>query len=219
LDSVARLEILSLTPEDLAKTELYAQERRRRESRQQTEVAGGDPRDYLFSLAMKMKIGLDDLSHVTRLAQLTQKTNQFTLTTRRYTEQQIRQFIDSADWLVGYFSLSDVFGDSGIVGLALVHKPSPELAELDSFLMSCRVIGREAESAFLHGLLRRLVEIGVKEVVASYIPTPKNVLVQDFLPSEDFERSPEGHYRRDLIATPPKPESSFPIAIEVISTS
>jgi FkbH-like protein len=215
LDAVARLEVLSLTAEDLVKTELYAQERRRRESKEQAEQGGGDSRDYLLSLGMKMSIGLNDAAPLARLAQLTKKTNQFTLTTRRYDEQQVQEFIRATDWLVAHFSLADTFGDSGIVGLALIHIATPGRAELDSFLMSCRVIGREAESAFLHTLLRRLAEAGVKEVVASYIPTPKNVLVENFLPEQDFEKCADGSYRRDLVKTPPRAESYFPIAVEV----
>jgi len=219
LDFVARLEVLSLTAEDLVKTELYAQEHQRRESKQHADQSGGDSRDYLVSLGMNMRIELNDSSHLPRLTQLTQKTNQFTLTTRRYNEQQMQDFIRSDDWLVADFSLSDVFGDSGIVGLALIHILSPQLAELDSFLMSCRVIGREAESAFLHSLLRHLAELGVREVVASYVPTPKNVLVQEFLPSQDFEKCADGHYRRDLCKVPPKSKSTFPIAVEVAIAS
>ncbi len=214
LDYVARLEVLSVTAEDLVKTELYAQERRRRESQQHADQSGGDSRQYLLSLGMKMRIEFNDSSHLPRLTQLTQKTNQFTLTTRRYNEQQMQDFIRSDDWLVAHFSLSDVFGDSGIVGLALIRILSPNLAELDSFLMSCRVIGREAESAFLHSLLRHLAELGVREVVASYVPTAKNTLVQTFLPSQDFEKCADGHYRRDLHQVPPRPASAFPIAVE-----
>jgi FkbH-like protein len=219
LDSVARLEVLSLTAEDLVKTELYAQERRRRESKEQAEQGGGDSRDYLLSLGMKMSVGLNDAAPLARLAQLTKKTNQFTLTTRRYNEQQVQEFIQAKDWLVAHFSLADTFGDSGIVGLALIHVVTPERAEIDSFLMSCRVIGREAESAFLHTLLRRLAEAGVKEVVGSYIPTPKNVLVENFLPEQEFEKCADGSYRRDLVKAPPKAEADFPIAVEVSSGS
>jgi len=206
LDRVARLEILALTAEDRAKTELYAQERRRRELVQE----GGD---YLASLKMKMKVGFDDLTHLTRLSQLTQKTNQFNLTTRRYDEQQMREFVLASDWLVAHFSLADIFGDSGIVGLAVVKLLHPNRADLDTFLMSCRVIGREAEAAFLHTVLRRLQELGVVEVKASYIATAKNALVARFLPDQGFHDIGNGRYQRDLLKQPPKQEREFPIAV------
>jgi FkbH-like protein len=217
LDSVARLEVLSLTDEDLTKTDMYAQERRRRELKQSLEKSGVALRDYLASLKMTMRVGFNDSSHLARLAQLTQKTNQFNLTTRRYNEQQMQVFIRNDNWLVGYFSLADVFGDSGIVGLVVLQMTTPEKVELDTFLMSCRVIGREAESAFLHTVLRRLANQGVKEVVASYHPTPKNGLVKGFLAAQGFEECSDGRYRLDLCKTPPLPESMFPVAIELAS--
>jgi FkbH-like protein len=215
LEHVARLEVLSLTAEDLAKTELYAQERRRREFSQTAVQSSGDLRDYLASLKMKMKVGFNPSAHLARLSQLTQKTNQFNLTTRRYNEHQMQEFIVDAEWLVADFSLADVFGDSGIVGLALFHIVTPQQAELDTFLMSCRVIGREAEAAFLHALLRRLAAQGVNEVVATYSPTPKNDLIKSFLPDQGFEQCAEGRYRRDLCKEPPQPESAYPIAVEL----
>ena len=215
LDHVARLEVLSLTAEDLAKTELYAEERQRRESREAAESSGASLREYLASLKMRMRVGLDESAQVTRLSQLTQKTNQFNLTTRRYDEQQIQEFIRDPSWLVGQFSLADVFGDSGLVGLALFHIVSPQSAELDTFLMSCRVIGREAESAFMEALLRHLAARGVTEVLARYEPTKKNDLVKNFLPEQAFEKCADGRYRRDLRQEPPKGESAFPITIEL----
>ena len=216
LDQVARLEVLSLTPEDVAKTELYAQERRRRELRENIEQSGAGGQDYLASLKMKMRISLNAPSHVVRLSQLTRKTNQFNLTTRRYDENQMQAFVLAADWLVADFSLADIFGDSGIVGLALFHLLTAQRAELDTFLMSCRVIGRQAEVAFLDTLLRYLAERGIEEVVADYIPTLKNVLVQSFLPEQGFEKGAEGGYRRHLHQAPPRPESAHPITVELV---
>jgi len=205
LDRVARLEILSLTTEDLAKTKMYAQEKKRREFMHDTSAE-----NYLASLQMQMTVGFDDSNHLIRLAQLTQKTNQFNLTTRRYSEQQIQEFIDSSDWLVAAFSLADIFGDSGLVGLALIKLERP-YAELDTFLMSCRVIGREAESAFLNVVIRRLVEEGVRELRASYIPTQKNGLVANFLPSHGFVELDDVKYQRDLSEHPPKSADAYPI--------
>jgi FkbH-like protein len=215
LDQVARLEVLSLTAEDLGKTELYAQERRRRELSATVERGGGGVSDYLSRLEISMKIRINDGQNVTRLAQLTQKTNQFNLTTRRYSEQQMQEFILAPDWLIACFSLSDVFGDSGVVGLAMFHRVAAERAVLDTFLMSCRVIGREAEAAFLQALLRHLVAEGATEVVADFKPTSKNDLAKSFLSEQGFEKGEEGRYRRDLRSHPPKPESAFPIAIDL----
>jgi FkbH-like protein len=219
LDRVARLEILSLTAEDRAKTQLYAQERKRQELKREVVHGAGSVRDYLLSLRMVMQVGFDDIAQLARLAQLTQKTNQFNLTTRRYDERQIREFIESPDWMVAHFSLSDVFGESGVTGLALVHRVTPEQAELDSFLMSCRVIGREAECGFLNALLRRLAEHGVKEVRAEYRPSPKNKLVEAFLPGQCFSKQADGSYLRNLASIPPASDEAFPIAIQPVGES
>lgn len=211
LDQVARLEVLSLTGEDLAKTEMYAQDRRRRALMEQvSDVAGGD---YLARLGMKMSVRVGSEGNVPRLAQLTQKTNQFNLTTRRYDEAQVKAFLNSDDWWLADFSLADAFGDSGIVGLALLHRPSLRQVRIDTFLMSCRVIGRQAEAAFLHTLLRLLAEQGVELVTAEYLPTAKNGLIKGFLPEQGFAQQPDGHWQRDLRAAPPQPESDFPIQI------
>ena len=216
LEHVARLEVLSLTAEDRAKTALYAQERRRREFNDNLGTGGGDLQDYLASLKMTMRVGLDCSAHLTRLAQLTQKTNQFNLTTRRYNEHQMSEFMQANDWLVANFSLADTFGDSGIVGLAMFRLQAPEHAELDTFLMSCRVIGRQAEAAFLQTLLRQLAERGVRQVVADFKPTPKNELAKNFLSDQGFETTDDGRYRRDLRENPPLSESAFPIAVELL---
>lgn len=211
LDQVARLEILSLTSEDLAKTEMYAQDRRRRELMDDT--GGASAGDYLQRLGMKMSVHIDAGANVPRLAQLTQKTNQFNLSTRRYDEAQLQAFLHDDTWWVADFSLADAFGDSGVVGLALVQFQSPQVAHIDTFLMSCRVIGRKAEDAFLHALFRRLAEEGVEAVTADYAPTAKNELVRTFLPDQGFEPLGAGRYRRDLRHAPPVAESNFPIQI------
>ena len=213
LDQVARLEVLTLTNEDIAKTELYAQERRRRELSQALAKHGTKADQYLARLDMKMRIALNDEGHLSRLSQLTQKTNQFNLTTRRYDERQMKSFIAADEWLVADFSLADIFGDSGIVGLALLRLLPGRHAELDTFLMSCRVIGRSAEGAFLHALLRHLTSLGVVAVMAEFIPTAKNALAKSFLSEHSFMRGADGREHLDLAANPPQPEAHFPVAV------
>jgi len=198
LDRIARLEVLTLTTEDLAKTELYAQERLRRELNDDIGRSGGNQSDYLSRLQMKMRISVDPIAHLARLAQLTQKTNQFNLTTRRYDEQCMRRFIEDRKTLVLDFSLADTFGDSGIVGLAIWRRVDGGCAELDTLLMSCRVIGRMAESAFLAAGLRLLAAEGITQVVADFLPTAKNDLVREFLPQHGFEPDGRGRWTRTL---------------------
>jgi FkbH-like protein len=200
LEQVARLEILSLTDEDLKKTQMYSQERQRRELRDSLDGQGEDITGYLRSLDMKMSVQLNPASHVARLSQLSQKTNQFNLTTRRYDEQQVADFIASPGWTVASFSLADVFGDSGIVGLMLVrHSPDDaESVAIDTLLMSCRVIGRRAESAFLYAVLNRLAEAGIRRVSAEYLPTAKNKLVEKFFDDHAFSDTGDKRYVCEL---------------------
>lgn len=214
LDGLPRLEILALTAEDRRKTAMYAAERERRALRRTMEGAGVDLASYLRSLDMRMSIGIDSAAHVRRLSQLTQKTNQFNLTTRRYDEAEVAARIADPAWLVAHFSLADRFGDSGIVGLAMVHRDGAGSAHLDTFLMSCRVIGRDAEAAFLAAILRRLAAQGIRSVTAEFIPTAKNALAAGFLPSQGFEPVESGQFRLDLLACPPPPAETFPIAID-----
>ncbi len=209
LERVARLEVLSLTSEDRDKTRMYVQERQRKE----LAATSADPAAYLASLQMRMRIGVDDAAPLSRLAQLTQKTNQFNLTTRRYDEVEVARRIAAPDWLVAHFSLADIFGDSGIVGLAMIAVEG-DTALLDSFLMSCRVIGREAESAFLEALLRVLQARGVVRLYAEYLPTAKNKLVENFLPEHGFTQQPDGRWLRDL-AAPIAAAQMRPIAVEL----
>ena len=136
------------------------------------------------------------------------------MTTRRYSEQDIAEKIGDSNTFVFHFSLADNFGDSGIVGLAIIERRTGSSAQLDTFLMSCRVIGRKAEQAFLSSILSKLKAEGVEELVAEYISTRKNRLVQSFLPDNDFLETGEGTYVRSLALTPNQPDNDLPIIIE-----
>ncbi len=182
LDAVARLEILSRTREDEVRTQLYAQDRQRQHAARSYRTLD----DYLASLNMVMRVGLDAPRHAPRIAQLTQKTNQFNLTSVRYTEAEIRSFMRDPECLVAHFALADVFGDSGLVGVAIVQGVGGTDATWEALLMSCRVIGRRAEQAFVHHILGELGERGVERVRASYRPTLKNEMVRGFWPSVGF---------------------------------
>jgi len=206
LDDIPSLEILSLTHEDRERTAMYAQESQRK----QFATRSTDYGQYLGSLEMEMTVSLDDRRHLQRIVQLTQKTNQFNLTTRRYLETDIERMIEHPDWLVADFSLTDVFGDNGIVGVALVNGLRRTTAEVDTLLMSCRVIGRGAETAFLQTILDECAKRGVQRIRAQYLPTRKNGLVKDYWPRHEFAES-DGWFHADL----PHRAFSEPSAIRV----
>ena len=182
LEDIPRLQILSLTQEDTRRAAMYAQERERK----QLAAGTGDYGQYLRSLKMVMTVSLGCRAHLARVAQLTQKTNQFNLTTRRYLEADIALMMDDPDCLVADFSLADSLGDSGIVGVAILQGMQSIRAKIDTFLMSCRVIGRGAETAFLAAVLDMCKQRGVQRIVAEYLPTAKNALVKDFWLKHDF---------------------------------
>jgi len=173
---------LSSTAEDAKKAGMYKEQEKRESSKQEFT----DIKDYLASLGMKMIIYQDDKSIIPRMSQLTQKTNQFNLTTRRYTERDIESFLEDERTSVFAFSITDKFGDSGITGLSIIRIGDDNCAVIDSFLMSCRVIGRDAEFALMNCLIGYLKDRKVELVSAQYIKTQKNEQVMDFFDQCSF---------------------------------
>lgn len=167
----------SLTEEDKKKIGMYTQHVKRENVRK--EFTNID--DYLPSLELKMTIYEDDKTIIPRMSQMSQKTNQFNLTTKRYTEGDIRNFILSNDTKVLAFSVSDKLGDSGVTGLCIINfDTTNKTADIDTFLMSCRIIGRNVEYAFIEYLIDYLKYNKIENVTAKYIPTQKNEQVKEF---------------------------------------
>ena len=125
-------------------------------------------------------------NEISRISQLTQKTNQFNLTTRRYTEGDIQHFLEEKESAVYYLRLSDRISDLGIVGVVIL-KFEGEQAEIDSFLFSCRALGRGAEDALFYFILNQMVENGVTHLKGVYLSTAKNSQVSDFYEKQGFE--------------------------------
>ena len=122
---------------------------------------------------------------VARASQLTQKTNQFNMTTRRYTEAEVAAFAESASHRVWTVQVADRFGDNGIVGLLIVEA-GPEEWGIDTFLMSCRVIGRTVEAAMLSWLAGQARAAGANRLVGEFIPTKKNARAADTFAGHGF---------------------------------
>ena len=129
----------------------------------------------------------DPQRHLERAVQLLQKTNQFNLTTRRHTDADLRAMI-GAGGLVYLATLRDAFGDYGRIALAIVVLDADGQPTLDTLLMSCRAIGRKAESAFLGAVVEGLRRRGYRRLRAQYIPTAKNQVCADFLKQHRFQR-------------------------------
>jgi FkbH-like protein len=175
---------LSVSAEDAAKTVLYRQERERVGAQR----AYADIEDYLRSLQLTLTLYERPASLAARLAQMTQKTNQFNLTTRRYTETDIRRFLESDRHLVLAMRVSDRFGDYGVTGEAIVElDPQAQAARIDTLLMSCRVLGRNVEFAFADELVRSLAARGMRRIEAEYLKTAKNDPIAGYLDQAGFE--------------------------------
>ena len=168
---------LSLTAEDKKKIEMYKQQ----VNRETVKKEFTDIEDYLSSLELKMTIYEDNKSIIPRMAQMSQKTNQFNLTTKRYTEVDIKNFIENENSKVFTFSVSDKFGDSGVTGLCIINiDDNSKTADIDTLLMSCRIIGRNIEYSFMDCLINFLNNKKIKRITSKYIKTIKNEQVSEF---------------------------------------
>ena len=175
---------VSFSKEDVSKTVMYQQNIKRKSLENKFENID----DFLTSLEIKVDVIENDLMNIPRISQLTQKTNQFNLTTKRYTENEINGFMLSDEYLVYSFRVSDKFGDNGITGLSILKINDKECI-IDTFLMSCRIIGRKIELAFINLLIEKLKQKGFSSVSASYIKSQKNNQVNDFYLNFNFKET------------------------------
>lgn len=166
------------TSDDLKKTEMYKQQFERENSK--SSFASID--DYLSSLQIELKILKNDPAYIPRLSQLTQKTNQFNLTTYRYTESEMERFIYDPKINVYAMFVKDKFGDSGLTGVCIIKQDEKnhKHAIIDSLLMSCRILGRNIEYVYVETIISDLSDLGFETVGARFIPTKKNAQVESF---------------------------------------
>ena len=165
---------LSYSLEDSRRTELYRQREQAAILRDRT----GTLEDFYHSLQMNAVFSPVRAATLARAAQLTQKTNQFNATTRRYTESQLADLTQNPDWILTTVTVRDRFGDNGIVGLMFATLEDRAM-EIDTFLLSCRVIGRSIETAMLAYLCKETVARGLCELRGRVVPTAKNDPVRD----------------------------------------
>ena len=183
IDKLVDFEKIVILEDDIKKTAQYRQIKQRKELQESV----GDLRAYLQSLGTEIHIRMPVKEDLSRVHQLFTKTNQFNTTTIRYDMGEIeRQFNDKAFELFT-ISARDTFGDLGIIGLYLIELFPPK-ARIDSFILSCRAMGRGIESAIMNYLKNRYFnEKDIVLIEACYRPTKKNIPVQDFFPQQGFE--------------------------------
>ena len=161
-----------ITGEDREKTAQY----RANAGRKQMEDRAGSFEEYVKKLEICL-LPVDPKEHLDRLTQLLNKTNQFNLTTRRYTGEQMRQITENTNKRVFLYQVTDVFGDNGIVAAAIVDTAG-ELPEITDFVMSCRVMGRNIENAVIDRIEQQMREEGYTVLRGRYVPTAKNKPVE-----------------------------------------
>ena len=162
-------ERLVLSDEDRERGRYYVEQRQRLDLEQRSTSL----EDFYASLQQEVDILPVDAASLTRVAQLTQKTNQFNTTTHRYSEQQISAMAESLEWDVYAVRVRDRFGDNGIVGVVIVHD-GDDVSDIDTFLLSCRVISRGVETSILSFLVERARARQLRQVQGWFLPTKKN---------------------------------------------
>jgi len=178
---------ISLSTEDYSRADHYREEA----ARQRLHATAKSLDEFLIGLQLRARRIVVDAGNLSRVAQLTNKTNQFNLTTRRYTAAQIQGLLDDPrNWGSG-FQLTDRMGEYGLIGVILCRFCSSDQWEVDSWLMSCRVLGRQMETFMFDRLVEEARARNIKEILGVYRPTPKNGLVKKHYDQLGFEKISE----------------------------
>ncbi len=199
-------EALTVTAEDRARTAQY-QANRARDALRHTAT---DLDGYLRGLEMRLLWHRFDRIGLARTVQLINKSNQFNLTTRRYTEAEVSAVMEDTAAFGLQLRLLDRFGDNGVIAIVIGRKQGASDLAIDTWLMSCRVLGRQVEQATLALIVRQAQLLGARRLIGEYIPTAKNAMVKDHYATLGFtviETTPSGgsHAVLDLAACPPAP--------------
>ena len=205
LDHGGFFEVTTLSEDDRKRSEMYRANRER--AKQQENFT--DYRAYLLSLEMKGIIRPFEAVYMARIAQLTNKSNQFNLTTRRYTQSDIEAFAADPGYITRYGKLVDKFGDNGVVSVVIgrigtmedvavyrqgerpLSREAGDVLHLELWLMSCRVLKRDMEYAMMDSVAEACAECGVRTIMGYYYPTAKNAMVREFYAGMGFEKREE----------------------------
>ena len=186
LDRSGYFETVTLSEDDLKRNDMY----RANAQRAKAQSRFADYHDYLLSLEMTAEIGDFSPLYLQRITQLTNKSNQFNLTTKRYTAEQMEAVYNSDEYIRLYGKLYDKFGDNGVVAVTIGKTDSEDKGRLDIelWLMSCRVLKRDMEFAMLDSLVAQAKKRGIREIYGHYYPTAKNKMVAGLYESFGFEK-------------------------------
>ena len=176
-------EAVTFSVEDNKRAEFYQENAQRVALQQQV----GDLDAYLNSLAMKVTFQPFDDTGRARITQLINKTNQFNLTTKRHSENEVKAIQEDADGLTLQVRLSDIFGDNGMISAITCRQLDEDSWHIETWLMSCRVLGRSVEKAVFQEIIAQARHRGISQLLGSYHPTERNQLVKDHYATLGFE--------------------------------
>lgn len=183
IDRSGYFEVTSFSEDDLKRNDMYMANA----LRQQQQASFENYTDYLLSLGMKAIIRDFEPIYLQRITQLTNKSNQFNLTTKRYTLSEMESVFNDKKYIRLFGKLIDKFGDNGIVSVVIGEKKDTKL-HIDLWLMSCRVLKRDMEYAMLDRLVEESKASGIDEIIGYYYPTAKNKMVKDLFADFGFEK-------------------------------
>ena len=189
LDHSGFFEVTKLSEDDKKRNEMYKANLMR--EKQQADFA--DYGEYLKSLNMQGTIKAFEPMYMARIAQLTNKSNQFNLTTKRYTQSEIEQTAASTDYITLYGKLEDKFGDNGVVSVVIgrIEDGAQKVLHIDLWIMSCRVLKRDMEYAMMDRLAEECAKAGITVIMGYYYPTAKNNMVRNFYELQGFVKAEE----------------------------
>lgn len=189
LDRSGFFEVTNFSTDDLKRNDMY----KANAARKKQEANFGDYKEYLRSLEMVAEVDAFSPNYMARIAQLTNKSNQFNLTTRRCTQAEIEEIAADSRYITLYGKLYDKFGDNGVVSVVFGHvdENDSSLFHIDLWLMSCRVLKRDMEVTMMDELIERCMERGIKTIYGYYYPTAKNGMVREFYAGHAYEKIAE----------------------------
>jgi len=186
IDKMGYFEVTVTSADDSAREKMYKENAQRAKA----ELSFTNYNEYLLSLEMKAEIAPFIPTYYSRIAQLSNKSNQFNLTTRRYTQAEIEEISVSNSYITLYGKLKDKFGDNGVVSL-VVGSINGDTVTIDLWLMSCRVLKRDMEYAMMDEFIRICKNKGISKIIGHYYPTSKNGMVKDFYSLHGFKKVSE----------------------------
>ena len=188
ITKMKEFDVLKITEEDVKRNEMYLVQKKRTELKK--EIVDFD--EFLKQMNIEVNIKKADSFTIPRISQLTLKTNQFNLTTKRYQQEEISSFSSDKNRIVECAQVSDKFGDNGITGVYIIEKKDSKEWIIDTFLLSCRIMGRKVEEGMLYQIVEKAKNLGIKKIKGKFIPTKKNKPAENFYSDYGFKK--EGDY-------------------------